>query len=95
MLKCHKWYETKQNITLLHTTCNIQQATRRKEVEIDKNGKTYRIKQPMAQDIVEISLKYMNKNGCIVNDAKIANAIMKKGIETATEEDITKYLNEE
>ena len=48
----------------------------------------------MAGEIIEITKKYIAEND-YTTDSKIANAIMKKGIEMITDEDIDAYLEEQ
>ena len=56
--------------------------------------KTYRIKDPMAGKIIEITKEYIAEHD-YTTDSKVANAIMQKGIEIIDNEDIKKYLKGE
>lgn len=59
--------------------------------------KTYRVKHHLSKEVCERNLDYIKKNGEILPEAKMLNAILAVGIEKAKDKDIEKYLklNEE
>ena len=56
-------------------------------------GKTYRVKGDLVKQVKERAMEYVIDRKEIVDEAEVVNAMILKGLETARNEDIARYLS--
>ncbi len=56
-------------------------------------SKTYRIKSDLVKKIKDKHMKYIIEKKEVIDEAQIVNALVLKGLEVATNEDVAKYMN--
>lgn len=56
-------------------------------------SKTYRIKSDLVKKARDLQIKYVLDRKEVIDEAEIINALIFRGLERITNEDIEKYLN--
>ena len=57
-----------------------------------KDGKTYRVKEDLVKQIKKRELGYILDKKETITEAEVVNALVLKGLETAKNEDIQRYI---